>query len=595
MAKGKQTKGSAKKGAAKKGAAKKGAAKKGRKKNGLFGSLARRAGEAVVKSARSRRAVSRAGSAYKKELKLEAKLERQRKRRDDAERAARRAVRKAVKPRRERNVAQGFYDHHGRFRPIRASKDYNEFRGGDFEQRSRRLQPETMTLSQYVRKQGGIKYRDDHAMAGEMRRLTAKESGARGLVMKTGKMFPEAMADSAREAGYSVPRGEGAFLDALAADASGEKVIRHPEWHNEQSWSARRPNRGRAASGRRSSQPGLFDGPAADAAKKKKSARVRSVHSDGNLGTVVGETRGWLRVKWDGGHKTALVQPDQVNYLNGRKGGKGDAKAKGFRVLGQLKTSGEWVNLGYASAKTSAEAVSKTRRSMGAREQRQYKKIKAILEFRPNPAAGAAKRPAKKGGTKKGGMKKGGMKKGGAVRPRAARAPRPSGHFDRDRRRRRNPAAPVEVEKLYREFLGQEPSGQVLNLYVPAGCPKDFAVIGPVEDLTLEDGRVLNLRGKGAWLGQAVVGGRRRIFVGLTQPFETFRNGEPVRETDLGLASTVAYWAKKPHIEGDNRLRCYEHPWGDEGGRRPRAKLTADGRLALVGGDYTTAKEGIRN
>lgn len=505
---------------------------KGRKSNGLLGRVARSVGERVVKSARASRAVSKAGRAYKSELKLEAKLRRQRQRREEAETAARRSVRKAAKPRRERNVAKGFVDANGIFHPIRASHDYNEFQGGDFEPRSRKLTPENMTLTQFVRSERGIKFRDDHALAGELRHL--KESGARGIVMKSGRKYPEAMAEAAREAGFKVPKGEAAFLEVLAADASGQKVVRHPEFYSEQGWKARRDNPAATRRRRTASTP-LFDHAFARAAAESK-ARVRRVHYAGNDGTVIGENQGWLRVRWDGNSKTALIRPDNVTYLNPstKKAAKKAAKK---------------------SAKKAAKKASK------------------------KPAARPTSSP----------------KQQSAGKARAKRAPRPRGRFDRDGRRKNPDGAPPEVEKLIREFLGKEPTGKTLELYVPQGQPKDFAIIGPVEDITFDDGRVLSLRGKGAWLGQAEVDGRRRVFIGLSQPFERFRNGEPVKATHLGVMRSVAYWAAKPHIEGDNRVRCYEHLWGDEGGRRPSARLTAGGRLAVVGGDYTTAKEGIRN
>jgi hypothetical protein len=114
--------------------------------------------------------------------------------------------------------------------PHQASLPYNEFKAGDFDRR-RAMQYEDMTLTQFVRSQGGIKPDRDRRNEGEWRRLTAKESGVRGLAFEGARKTAESMADSAREVGFNVPRNPNAFLDVLEADAAGMKVIHHPEWY----------------------------------------------------------------------------------------------------------------------------------------------------------------------------------------------------------------------------------------------------------------------------------------------------------------------------------------------------------------------------
>lgn len=126
----------------------------------------------------------------------------------------------------------GRRDARGIFHPFRNSDDYNEFKTNDFDRPSRKLTPETMRLHQYVRSEGGIKFDPDADLAGEMRRLTYKESGKRGLVFPGGKLTPEAMAEHAREDGFRVPRNPAEFLAVLESDAAGHKVIYHPEFYN---------------------------------------------------------------------------------------------------------------------------------------------------------------------------------------------------------------------------------------------------------------------------------------------------------------------------------------------------------------------------
>ena len=128
------------------------------------------------------------------------------------------------------NVQQGYFDRFGRFRPIRASEDYNEFTGGDFEQRER---PIIHSLSQYVRKLGGLKAGRDGFYRGELERLTKKQINtpgivtAEGLAGRQGKTIDDAR-QSANEAGYRNDAGRtfktlSEFLEAVEADATGRK------------------------------------------------------------------------------------------------------------------------------------------------------------------------------------------------------------------------------------------------------------------------------------------------------------------------------------------------------------------------------------
>jgi hypothetical protein len=115
--------------------------------------------------------------------------------------------------------------------PRQAALPYNEFIAGDFDRRSRRLQAEDQTLSQFVRSEGGIRPDRHDANRGEWRALTYHESGVRGLAFEKARRTAEDMSHQARELGFRVPSDPNEFLDALAGDAAGYKVIRHPEWY----------------------------------------------------------------------------------------------------------------------------------------------------------------------------------------------------------------------------------------------------------------------------------------------------------------------------------------------------------------------------
>lgn len=158
---------------------------------------------------------------------------------------------------RRRNI-EGYTDETG-FHPIRASKDYNEFLAGDFEPRERKLTKKQQreldewhkreeeqvredmllsgipkkTLAQYVRAIGGIV--PGGAYAGEIRRLSYKETGTTGLINQKArqgalKQSAEFVMDSANEEGYRDRNGErftsiGDFLSAV--EESAVKGIDH--------------------------------------------------------------------------------------------------------------------------------------------------------------------------------------------------------------------------------------------------------------------------------------------------------------------------------------------------------------------------------
>lgn len=162
----------------------------------------------------------------------------------------------------------------------------------------------------------------------------------------------------------------------------------------------------------------------------------------------------------------------------------------------------------------------------------------------------------------------------------------------------------TSTTRLYKEFQGRNPKGEVVKLYTPPGTPPDVSMMGPLIEIRLANGETIKfsntdrgaLKNPKAYLGQAQRGPSRRVYVGLVEPYGRFRNGEPInRSVSLGEGKFVAYWAAKPHLTGHNRMVPWQHPWGDRGGRRPNVVITKEGCIALRGGDYSVESGGIDN
>jgi hypothetical protein len=242
-----------------------------------------------------------------------------------------------------KNVAMGFRDEYGVFHPIRASKDYNEFlttdvasraekkrRAEEHDDRKRRARyfkeaqqerkkKETrISLAQFVRRRGGIRPTED--LAGEVRRLSQRETGTSGLVNRRGGRFntPDYMREKANEAGYRNRDGHkfrtpAEFLEAVERDATSSRkfyAMENP---------ARKKNK--AASKRKVRETPLFSMFAQEAAKDKpgeKSRRVK-MNDNGREGEIVrrGPT-GWVKIKMDDSDYFLHAAPGTYRLINGR-------------------------------------------------------------------------------------------------------------------------------------------------------------------------------------------------------------------------------------------------------------------------------------
>lgn len=153
---------------------------------------------------------------------------------------------------------------------------------------------------------------------------------------------------------------------------------------------------------------------------------------------------------------------------------------------------------------------------------------------------------------------------------------------------------PANVARLFNEFQGRKNSGQVRSYFVPAGTPADVAHLGRLLEIKLADGRTLSFRKNLAALGGCGGETIRRLYVGLARPYRMPNGAEAGRAYDYGEVQHIVYRTAKPHVYGTNQEYEFIHRLGDEGGRRPRLMLH-NGRLAFKGGDYTIKAEGVKN
>jgi hypothetical protein len=243
-------------------------------------------------------------------------------------RAAKKSARHAGSARERRNIAQGYIDDQGRFRPIRAAKDYNEFLGKDFEPRPSRRKPvEQMRLSEFVRHSKGMRAGRSADYLGELKRLSKKESGTTGLFRKAGGFTVEQMAQHARDLGFRVSRDPQKFIAQVEGDLRGYHKISHPEKEIANPDKIATLKRLREIDNPAAQHAFDFDRAAARGFHFPKSGaqvvqlqRVESVDLDRSgrrlKGTVIGRAGEYLKVKWDGYSRAHLVMPHLLTKVN---------------------------------------------------------------------------------------------------------------------------------------------------------------------------------------------------------------------------------------------------------------------------------------
>ena len=160
------------------------------------------------------------------------------------------------------------------------------------------------------------------------------------------------------------------------------------------------------------------------------------------------------------------------------------------------------------------------------------------------------------------------------------------------------------ASQVYEEFHG-EPGKHVDTYIEPEPRPANLGQLGVLVELQVKrDGGwkwgILDFTGKDVQVAGNVghsqiyfVGGDQKITRGQLTHLGVDNSKEML---DLGECMIIAYRAKKMHVDGI--ASDYEHKFGDATGRRPRLmydRRGPQGRLFLVGGEYTIEPEGIVN
>ncbi len=76
------------------------------------------------------------------------------------------------------------------------------------------------------------------------------------------------------------------------------------------------------------------------------------------------------------------------------------------------------------------------------------------------------------------------------------------------------------------------------------------------------------------------------------QLIESVREGGAIMREEV---TPSRIFVIQEHLYRDMQWRPFIHELGEEGGRKPHAKLYKNGRLGFLGGDYTVTSLGIEN
>lgn len=153
------------------------------------------------------------------------------------------------------------------------------------------------------------------------------------------------------------------------------------------------------------------------------------------------------------------------------------------------------------------------------------------------------------------------------------------------KRTRRNPAADQSVIDRFEAFSGRqynESNTEIME--APASAPSELALIGDLIQIKT-DLNTFDFASEDEYHLATDKHGKLFIVGGYGETFEASANAGEIYE--------ITYGARKPHIEPG--YMHYYHKFGDEGGAKPTLKTDSDGRLLIVGGDYTIEPEGITN
>jgi hypothetical protein len=149
--------------------------------------------------------------------------------------------------------------------------------------------------------------------------------------------------------------------------------------------------------------------------------------------------------------------------------------------------------------------------------------------------------------------------------------------------------------KIREGFLGRKGTGRTMKLFTLPGGPKKAGALAKLASIELMGGKVQNFPKGAAYIGGIKRGKLARMVIGLKQPF-TIQNGlEAGKAIVIGEVKRFDYWARKPHLYGENSPEYrFTHKAGEEGGRRPLL-VFHNGAIGFRGGDYKIQPEGVRD
>jgi hypothetical protein len=458
---------------------------------------------------------------------------------------------------------------------------------------------EQLSLSQFVRRTGGIRPDPDRVNAGELRLLSNKEARTSGLLNRRSKFTASRMMEHAGEVGFRDSDGRkfddpNQFLQAVLDDQLGYYKVYHPgrEYDvarrnamkkksaiKKKTPSGKRPNAKRRSTllrkatkrstllrkatkrNARKAKPQLHT-------SKAKVARKKSGRLGANRNPIE-ETKGELRYR--------LADPEKFTATSFRRITLKKTAPRIHAIVGRLK--------GRSTTTLQALRFPKSDRWTAARAARwltEYRKgnpLLATLGHLGGTIAGISSsfyvwdRFQKKRKEKE---------KPSLEQPKSNRAVRTK------------PNRPKNVSRLFSEFQGRPNSGEVRRYYVPPGSPADLAQLGKLHKIVLSDGRELTFRNNPAVLAAGGGAVKQRLYIGLSKPYANPKGAKVGEAYDYGTIKRVEYKTAKPHLYGTDREFPFYHNFGDETLVRPRLIL-GNGRLKIRGGDASVTREGVRN
>lgn len=449
--------------------------------------------------------------------------------------------------------------------------------------RTTKKREEDLTLSQFVRRLGGIKPTRDGSDRGELAALTNKEGMTSGLINKSSDYSLEYMMDAANEAGYRDPYDNsefelGSFASAVSDDAQGYVKISHPGKEYDFSYRANPAAvafmyevEAYAPARRAWVSLGSFNARSGDGA----------IRQGKRLAAKGGETfTRFKAIRRNPSNDTLTVTPQLAReLLKTMRNNRALESARVNKMVARMKAGNYQDKNGLIfdggilrDGQHRLNAVIKSGETVTFNVRRANPALQVLgqlsqLSMLPGGILGMMelhKRLNKKQGKKK--------------------------------KRAKNPGAPANIAQIHKEFLDREPS-KVKEYFTPPGAPADLARLGRLVEVGLVGRAPLKFHtNPSAMLCASGGDTKRHMHIALSARYELPDGASAGREYVLGEVKYVDYAEIKAHLKGseDGKRHIFRHKMGEEGGKKPYL-IFVDGYLKFRGGDYQILREGLRN